>query len=729
MNDGLGNVTTPNFSELTNTAESIETLIKWHVGSETDIDAFRMSLCRTILESRNLRTEQERICVLVDWLIDQLDLHSERGEERASIAKYLLRKVVLSEWNGPQTQNNRSRKLSRRRRRSLKLNTAKTASLLNLAMSSKSPQFDVQSEIERLSASIRKANLTAKTCSDFDTQKMARFTCDLLTMILNLQHESVEMRLESVKKEIEDFRDRLSFVLLMDEFFFITRNMNIFVTPHSILKVEARWVFSQNVRDTGLSEWVQTATETLLDLIDTPETDCVNYHEQTKTRKMQLEERVLDTVTSSILTNVNGTIKSIEAIRLNPTLFFVNCGSDFFTSPNIPCLDGVDTTTDSRAFPIPFSTGYKETYLREEKKQVFEPLARLLPDNFPTGRPSLVHVDNEGKQEQNKTSSSKKEADDRARGIVGSAILRMGATSMTPLFMFVVDEDLADHSSLPMSLLSSDESAGRGMMRQRSLADVLWILFLTRISREVMALPLNTSINSADFSNSVIPFLSNALIDAKVLQHSFYSYSIPTVLNTLISRATTRRLNNRNRISSVGLELLEPAYPHVKDQTHVLLLSCLLMACPSHQKGRSRLDVLIDHPSPKVGLVALIRWFQLLSSFAKTIKFEKAIESNGFTLAKVETLLLRAFYQIVEHNGPDDLITQLYEAIKSLLILERQPLFFRTAQQQTLDELKLVADTRCETHTKDSPRGKVLFDVAQWIARHLTLLTPAQSLP
>ncbi|KAK2947501.1 hypothetical protein BLNAU_17587 [Blattamonas nauphoetae] len=405
------------------------------------------------------------------------------------------------------------------------------------------------------------------------------------------------------------------------------------------------------------------------------------------------------------------TIESIEAIRLNPTLFFVKSGSDFFTSSNMSCLDGVDTTTESRAFPIAFSTEYKETDLREELKQVFEPLTRLLPDDFPTGRPSLMHVDNEGNQKQRNASSSKKEAEDRAQAIVDSAILRMGATSRTPLFIFVVDEGLADHSSLPMSLLSSDGSVGCGMMRQRSLADVLWILFLTRISREVMALPLNTSINSSDFSNSVILFLSNVLIDAKVIQHSFYSCSIPTVLNTLTSRATTRRLNYRNRISSVGLELLESAYPHVKDQTHVLLLSHLLMACPSGRNGRSRLDALVNHPSPKIGLVALIRWFQLLSSFAKKIKFEKAIESNGFTLAKIETLLLRAFYQIVEHDGPDDLITQLYEAIKSLRILERQPLFFRTAQQHTLQELKLVADTRCKTHAKDSPRAKVLAKV------------------
>ncbi|KAK2957246.1 hypothetical protein BLNAU_7840 [Blattamonas nauphoetae] len=419
-------------------------------------------------------------------------------------------------------------------------------------------------------------------------------------------------------------------------------------------------------------------------------------------------------------------IRTAEPVQPNPTLFFVKSGSDFFTSPNTFCLDGVDTTTKSGAFPIAFSTGYKETDLREEMKQVFEPLTRLLPDHFPTRRPSLVHVDTEGKQELRKTSSSKKETEDRARGIVDSAILRMGATSTTPLFVFVVEEDLGDHLSLPISLLSSDGSVGCGMMRQRGLAEVLWILFLTRISREVMALQLNISIGSSDFSNSVIPFLYNSLVDAELLKHGFYASSVPSVINSLIIQIANQHLEDPNKIPSVGLELLVSAFPHLKDETDILLLSHLLMVCPSGRKGKSQLDVLVDHPSPKIGLVALIRWFQLLSSFAKNSTLEDAIESNCFTLAKVETLLLRAFYQIIELDGPDDLITQLYEAIDLIMTLEGEPLFFKTAQQQTLDELKLVADTRCETHAKDSPRGKVLFDVAQWIARHLHLPPPTE---
>ncbi|KAK2957219.1 hypothetical protein BLNAU_7813 [Blattamonas nauphoetae] len=300
-------------------------------------------------------------------------------------------------------------------------------------------------------------------------------------------------------------------------------------------------------------------------------------------------------------------IRKIEGVQPNPTLLFMKSGRDFFTSPNASCLNGVDTTTKSLPFPITFSTGYKETDLREEMKQVFEPLTRLLPDNFPTGRPSLVHVDTEGKQKQNKTSSSTKEAEDRARGIVDSVILRMGATSRTPLFVFVVDEDLADHSSLPMSLHSSDGSVGCGMMRQRSLADVLWILFLTRISREVMALPLNTSIGSSDLSNFVIPFLYNSLVDAKLLQRGFYESSVHSVLNTLISQTVNHHLDDPDMIPSVGLELLVSAYPHLTDETQILLLSRLLMACPSHQNGRLRLDVLVNHPSPEIGLVALIR--------------------------------------------------------------------------------------------------------------------------
>ncbi|KAK2960656.1 hypothetical protein BLNAU_4311 [Blattamonas nauphoetae] len=348
-------------------------------------------------------------------------------------------------------------------------------------------------------------------------------------------------------------------------------------------------------------------------------------------------------------------------------------------------------------------------------KQVFEPLTRLLPKRFPTGRPSLIDVDNEENKEHHDISSTKKEAEDRAQGIVDSAILRMGTTSRTPLFLFVVDEALAEHHSLPMSLLSSVGSVGCGMMRQRSLADVLWILFLTRISREVMALPLNTSINSGDFSYDVIRFLSNALVDTKLLEHSHYEYDVVKVLNTLISHATTRRLNNRNRISSVGLDLLESAFPHIKDETQILLLSRLLMVCPSHQEGESRLDALVNHQSPKIGLIALIRWFQLLSSITKTTKPENLIKCDGFTPAKIRANLFRALYVIIEHEGPDDLITQLFETLKPLMTLEQKHIFFKTAQQQTLHELKLVADTRCKTHSKDSPRAKVLFDVAQWI--------------
>ncbi|KAK2946795.1 hypothetical protein BLNAU_18253 [Blattamonas nauphoetae] len=104
-------------------------------------------------------------------------------------------------------------------------------------------------------------------------------------------------------------------------------------------------------------------------------------------------------------------------------------------------------------------------------------------------------------------------------------------------------------------------------------------------------------------------------------------------------------------------------------------------------------------------------------------KLEDAIESNVYTQAKVETLLLRTFYHIVEPDGPDDLITQLYEAI---MTLEGEWLFFKTAHQQTLEELRLLADTRSTTHARDTPRGKVLFHVAQLIARYLTLPTPAQ---
>ncbi|KAK2957217.1 hypothetical protein BLNAU_7811 [Blattamonas nauphoetae] len=413
-------------------------------------------------------------------------------------------------------------------------------------------------------------------------------------------------------------------------------------------------------------------------------------------------------------------IRTIEDIQPNPTLLFVKSGSDFFTSPNTSCLDGVDTTTESRAFPIAFSTGYKETDLREEMKQVFEPLTRLLPDHFPTGRPKLVHVDTEGKQELRKTSSSKKEAEDEARGIVDSAILRMGATSRTPLFVFVVDEDLADHSSLPMSLLSSDGSVGCGMMRQRSLADVVWILFLTRISREVMALPLNTSIGSSDFSNSVIPFLSNSLVDSELLEQSHCRYSVQAILDTLISQTDTEYLDDHDRIPSVGLELLVSAYPHLKDETHILLLSRLLMLCPS-QEDESRLDILIDHPSPEVGLVSLIRWFQLLNSNIEKdtqVKrpIEQTIEDHNFSSAKIRANLLRALHIIVEHEGRDDFIIQLFTAIKPLLDRTRVPLFFNKTHLDEIDRLELFGEKRFDSLNKDTLYAKALDYIMDRIA-------------
>ncbi|KAK2947505.1 hypothetical protein BLNAU_17591 [Blattamonas nauphoetae] len=415
------------------------------------------------------------------------------------------------------------------------------------------------------------------------------------------------------------------------------------------------------------------------------------------------------------------TVKSIEAVRLNPTLLFVKSGSDFFTSPNASCLDGVDSTTESRAFPIAFSTGYKETDLREEMKQVFEPLTRLLPDCFPTGRPPLIHVDTEGIQERREASSSKKEAEDRARGIVDSAIQKIGATSRTPLFIFVVDEGLADHSSLPMSLLSSDGSVGCGMMRQRSLADVLWILFLTRISREVMALPLNTSVNSSDFSNSIIPFLSIPFLPIGSNFTETEKEDPSTVLEAAISQTTTLHLNDPISCSSAGLDLLVSAYPHVEDETQILLLSRLLMIYPSHQEDESRLDALVNHPSPEIGLVSLIRWFQLLNSnIEKDTKVKRpinqTIEDGGFTPTKIRKNLLRAFYLIIEHEDQTQRLEELFTAFMPLLKHDIVPLFFEKTHQDQLDSLKLVADERLRSLQKeDSPRVPVLDRVINQI--------------
>ncbi|KAK2950301.1 hypothetical protein BLNAU_14793 [Blattamonas nauphoetae] len=157
-------------------------------------------------------------------------------------------------------------------------------------------------------------------------RKLARIACDLLTPIVDEQHKSVSERLQTVKQAISDVRDHLWFMRMMDSFYTLARNMNILVSPHSILKGlserverpaldlddERRQVYSRNLRDAALSEWIQKATDTLLELIAAPETDCVTDNEDSTTKQMQLEERVVDTVRSSILSNVNGVINTFN---------------------------------------------------------------------------------------------------------------------------------------------------------------------------------------------------------------------------------------------------------------------------------------------------------------------------------------------------------------------------------------------------------------------------------
>ncbi|KAK2949461.1 hypothetical protein BLNAU_15657 [Blattamonas nauphoetae] len=421
------------------------------------------------------------------------------------------------------------------------------------------------------------------------------------------------------------------------------------------------------------------------------------------TIRSSLKESELYTQSKSLL----AAIESIETIRHQPTLVFVKSGNDFFTSTNTPRLDGVDTTTESHLFPIPFCTGYKEADLREEMKHIYTPLTRLLADHFPTGRPKLVHLEEIGNKGQRKTSSSKSETEDQAQAIVDLALSRMRKTPMTPLFMFVVDEALPDRESLPMSLLPSDGSVGCGMMRQRNLADVLWILFLTRISREVMTLPLNTSMGPTDFTKFVIPFLANALVEAKI-STPIAPTLIPSILQTLVAHATIHRHDDANRISTVGLELLISAYPFVKNGTQILYLSRLLMICPSHQNGMSRLDTLVNHPSPEIGPVSLIRWFQLLNFITKQSTLEKEIRRNGFTPAKIRANLLRAFYLIIEREVGDDLILKLSNAIKPLLTSSQVPLFFRIEHQQALHKLRVVGVKRQGKQNVGTPRANVL---------------------
>ncbi|KAK2958345.1 hypothetical protein BLNAU_6615 [Blattamonas nauphoetae] len=466
---------------------------------------------------------------------------------------------------------------------------------------------------------------------------------------------------------------------------------------------------------------------------------------------------------------IRTTIESIEAIQQQPTLVFVKSGSDFFP-PSTEDPEFVDIKTEAYLFPIPFSTGYKEGELREELKQIYEPLTQLLPKRFPTGRPSLSPLSlsplslsplslsplslsplslsqpsfsqpifsslslsrpQDGpNKEQRKSSPSKEEADNRARVIMNSLLHRIGETPITPLFVFDIDETLPIHESLPMSLRLNGHGSSWGMMRQRSLADVLWILFLTRISREVMALSLNTSVGPTSLTKHVIPFLANTLRLQEIKLPIQNNNDLPSVLNSLIDRAADQHINDDNRISNVGLELLVSAFQHAEDEPLLPLLSHLLMLCPSRQPGETRLDALINHPSPTVELDTLIRWFELLPSKTQPDELKVAINKGGFSPAKIRENLLRAFYLIIEHEREDLqlLVRQLDTAIR-LILDETNPLFFDERDRQTLHDYKDLINMHYELNQEGSSREGFLNALYVLIDTILINLKPDQPNP
>ncbi|KAK2944830.1 hypothetical protein BLNAU_20227 [Blattamonas nauphoetae] len=425
-------------------------------------------------------------------------------------------------------------------------------------------------------------------------------------------------------------------------------------------------------------------------------------------------------------------IKSIESAAQQPILVFARAGSDFFKPTNRPSEFILDTETESRPFPIPFSTTYKEMELQEEMKQVFKPLTQLLPTRFLEGRPELTPPQNQPKMEQGETSSSKDESENVIGRTTNATILDLAKTWKTPLFVFVVDEDPSSQPTLPMSLLSSEDNIRCGMMRQRSLADILWILFLTRISREVMALPLNTKVDLTDFTSSVIPFFANAFLktglvqreSAELIPHK-YAELFPSLPDALVPLESTPHLKTSITLSSVGLELLVLSYPKLNAHTHVLPLTHLLLLYPSRQAGESRLDLLIHHPSPEIVLITLARYFELLHSKIQKTTLEDVIKS-GFTPTKVGTNLLHAFYLIIEHEHPNASVEQLFKSIKAILDLIKRP-FFDTAHEETLQVLKHRVEELIDAHAQDKNRLDTLGIVYAWVISLLGKLdeTPA----
>ncbi|KAK2944268.1 hypothetical protein BLNAU_20803 [Blattamonas nauphoetae] len=462
-------------------------------------------------------------------------------------------------------------------------------------------------------------------------------------------------------------------------------------------------------------------------------------------------------------------VESIEAIQLQPILVFAKTGSDLFKSKNQSAeivdtktpshlfpnesaeiidtktpshlfpnesaeiidtktpshlfpnesAEIIDTKTPSHLFPIPFSAGYKEGDIRAEMQQIYDQMTSLVPDRFPVERVTLSHPPKASNNDRRMISASTNEEGGRAGTSMDSDILDQAKASTSPLFVCVVDEDLADHESLPMSLRSADETTSCGVMRQRSIADVLWILFLTRITREVMALSLNTSMKGDHFKKYVMQFISTVLYDCGRVGEDD-AKDIAIVLDTLTSRAAEEGFDSLDEHPSIGIELLVSAFPHVTEPSHTLPLSRLLMLCKPHPNGKSRLDALFKDPSPKVELVSLTRWFELLSAHTKQRKLKDVIKRGDFHLSMVHSNLLHAFYLLIEHPV-NTRVKQLLDSIKPLFKTTPISLIFSLEHKQTADELNHLIDelfSLAEERRKicsDNPnRSKLLLKVKGW---------------
>ncbi|KAK2940336.1 hypothetical protein BLNAU_24746 [Blattamonas nauphoetae] len=71
---------------------------------DEEIDRFYTSLNERIQNQKEI-PDRERIIAVVDWLMNQLKVHSKRSQEQAEFIKGLIRKLVLFEWDQSEQQD------------------------------------------------------------------------------------------------------------------------------------------------------------------------------------------------------------------------------------------------------------------------------------------------------------------------------------------------------------------------------------------------------------------------------------------------------------------------------------------------------------------------------------------------------------------------------------------------------------------------------------------------